>query len=108
MCHRFVVRRSCETWIGNVKVLWCIFASFWLSWGAFWRHFGGLGALLGLILGLLGPLGAPFWPKLAQVGPSWPKIAKKSRFFDFKVRMWDPSWEPKLRKIDIKNDVFFR
>ena len=60
---------SGETWVGNVKVLWCIFASFWLSWAAFWPHFGCLGALLGLILGLLDPLEAPFWPKLGQVGP---------------------------------------
>ena len=29
----------------------------WVSWGAFWRHFGSVGALLGLILG--GSLGAP-------------------------------------------------
>ena len=28
MCHRFVVGRSCGTWIGNVKVLWHILTSF--------------------------------------------------------------------------------
>ena len=50
----------------NVKVLWHIFASFWLSWDAFWSHFGCLGTLLGLILGLSGRPGAAFWPKLAQ------------------------------------------
>ena len=67
-------------------VLGRLLASFWRSWSAFGPHFGSLG---------------PSWHALlAQVGPSWPKIAKKHRFFEFELRMWDPSWEPKLRKID--------
>ena len=101
MCHRFVVRRTCGTWIGNVKVLWRIFASFWMSWDAVWLHFGCLGTLLGLILGLSGPLEAPSWAKMAQ-------DSEKCRFFVFNARIWDPSWDPKSRKIDIKNHVFFR
>ena len=43
--------------------------SFCLLWGAFWPHYGRLGTLFGLNLALLGRLGAPFSPKLAQVGP---------------------------------------
>ena len=49
---------SCE----RVGALW---GSFRLSWDAFWPHFGCLGTLLELILGLSGRLGAAFWPKLA-------------------------------------------
>ena len=56
--------------------------------GRFLRYFGSVGALWGLILGLLGPLGAPFWPKLAQDG-------EKSRFFGFDNRIWVPSWDQK-------------
>ena len=75
-------------------VLGRLLASFWRSWSAFGPHFGSLG---------------PSWHALlAQVGPSWPKIAKKRRFFEFKLRLGDPSWEPKSRKNDVKNDVFFR
>ena len=33
--HRFVVRRTCEIWIGNVQILWCIFAYFGCLEGAF-------------------------------------------------------------------------
>ena len=77
MCHRFGLRRSCETWVGDVKVLWCLFGPFGFLGvpGAVGPHFGSLGAPWGALgphfrsLGaLLGPLGKPFWPKLAQVG----------------------------------------
>ena len=44
-----------------------------LSWGALWPHFFVFGTPCGLILALLGPLGKPFWPKFAQVGPRWVK-----------------------------------
>ena len=57
-----------ETWVGNVKVLWHTFASFWLPWVAFGPHFGSLGASWGGFL--------------AQVGPSWPKITKKIDFLN--------------------------
>ena len=68
---------------GSCEHLGALGESFWLSWNAFWRHFDSLGALFGLILILLGRflasfwlswdvlgrLGTPFSPKLAQVGP---------------------------------------
>ena len=103
--------------------VWCVTGLLWeglvrlglVMWrfcGAFLRHFGCLGAPFGVILAVLERFWASFWVSWALLarpfGPSWPKIAKKGRFFDFDFRMWDPSWEPKLRKIDIKNDVFFR
>ena len=59
--------------------------SFWLSWGAFWPHFGSLGTLVGPILALLGRLGTPFSPKLAQVGP---RYRKNPRFLDLISGSW--------------------
>ena len=58
-----------------LTVLGCLLVSFWLSWDALGPHFGSLGASWGGFL--------------AQVGPSWPKIAKKNRFFEFDLRIWD-------------------
>ena len=108
MCHRFGVRRSCETWIGDVKVLWCFFGSFCLSWDTFGPHFGRLRALVGLVLGRLG-LSWGLWESL--FGLSWPKLAQdseKTRFFEFNVRKLAQVGSQKSRKIDVKNDVFFR
>ena len=109
MCHRFGVRRSCETWVGNVKVLWRLFGSCWLSWDAFWAHFASLGTLLGVILGLSGRLGAPFGTPLGLVlgpsgrlgTPSWLKLTQdgeKTRFFEFEYGLWVPDWDPKINK----------
>ena len=51
-----------------LTVLGCLLVSFWLSWDALGPHFGSLGASWGGFL--------------AQVGPSWPKIAKKIDFLN--------------------------
>ena len=66
------------------------------SFGSLGAPFGFILAFLGRLLDpfwlswdVLGRLGTPFLPKLAQVGPSWPKIAKKNRFFEFDLRIWD-------------------
>ena len=77
-----------------------LLASLWLFWGACRPHFGALVASFALVLAVLGRLGAPFGPKLAQDN-------EKSRFFEFKVLIWDSSWEPKIQKNDVRNDVFF-
>ena len=105
--HRFGLRRSCETWIGDVKVLSCFFGSFSLSGDTFGPHFGRLGVLVGLILGLLG-LSWSLWESL--FGLSWPKLAQdseKTRFFEFDFRKLAQVGSQKSRKIDVKNDVFF-
>ena len=74
-------------------VFWCVSAllgrlstSFWLSWDGFGSHFGSLGASWGALV--------------PQIGPSWPKIAKKVDFFSFDYGFGVPSWTPKSRKID--------
>ena len=90
-----------------VGVLKHFSGSFWLSWAAFSSNFGCLGKLFGLMLALLGYLGAPFWLKLAQVGRSWSKIPKKTSIFGFKYGKLDPSWDRKTRKIEVKTEVFF-
>ena len=64
--------------------------------------------VLGLMLGLLGPLGASFWPKLALVGPGWPKITQKSGFFEFKYRKLAQVGSQKWRKIDAASDMILR
>ena len=90
-----------------VGVLKHFSGSFWLSWGAFSSHFGCLGKLFGVMLALLGYLGAPFLLKLAQVGRSWSKIPKKTSIFGFNLRRGTPSWDRKTGKIEVENDVFF-
>merc|ERR1712005_76901 len=88
MCHRFGVRWSCETWIGDVKVLWCFLGSFCLSWGTFWPYFGRLGTLVGFILGLLGLS----WGLLGSLfGLSWPKLPQDSEKIDF-LNLSSGSW----------------
>ena len=59
------VRRFCEIWIGDVKVLWRFFGSFCLSGDTFGSHFGRLGTAWELILGLLGSRGASWGAVLA-------------------------------------------
>ena len=93
---------------GSCEHLGILGGSFWLSWGAFWPHFGSLGTLVGPILALLGRLGTSWDAFFAQVGPSWPKIAKKTPIFGFAFRIWDPSWDPKTKKIDVGKNVFLR
>ena len=84
--HQFDVgvRRSRETWIGYVKLLWCLFrssgslgASFGIILallGRFWASFGvswvALGNFLASFLVSWGSLGASWGAFLAQVGPS--------------------------------------
>ena len=101
------MRRSCETWIGDVKVLWCFFGPFCLSGDTFGSHFARLGKPWGLMFDLLGPLGALG----RSFGLSWAKLAhdnEKSQFFEFKFLIWASSWYQKSRKIDAQNHVFFR
>ena len=69
MRRGLVMRRFRGDFLAHLGLLGRLLASFWLCWGVFGHHFGSLGELLGLILALLGPLGQPFWPELAQVGP---------------------------------------
>ena len=103
--------------------VWCVTGLLWeglvrlglVMWrfcGAFLRHFGCLGAPFGVILAVLERFWASFWVSWALLarpfGPSWANLVKKGRFFDFNLRLGDPSWEPKSRKNDVKNDVFFR
>ena len=52
-----------------------LLASFALCWGDFGPHFA-LGALLGLILDLLEPLGKPFWPNWPKLAQDGPKLAQ--------------------------------
>ena len=92
--------RSCEgPWGGLVRVLGCLFDSFWLSWGVL----GHLGVLLWPVFGsfwlswgVLGPLGAFFWSLFGALGVSWgaflalrapvqPKLTKKLDFGGFFV-----------------------
>ena len=82
--------------------------SLWLSWGAFWPHFGSLGTLVGPILALLGRLGTSWDAFFAQVGPSWPKIPKKTSIFGFAFRKLAQVGSQKSRKIDAANDIFLR
>ena len=82
--------------------------SLWLSWGAFWPHFSALGTLVGPILALLGRLGTSWDAFFAQVGPSWPKIKKKSSIFAVAPRKLDQVGTQNLKKIDAENDVFLR
>ena len=71
-----------------------LLASFWLSWDACWTHFGSLGTS---------------WDAFfAQVGPSWPKIPKKTWIFEFNLRKLAQVGTQKWRKIDAENDVFLR
>merc|ERR1712078_365877 len=70
-------------WGGNLVLLGRLLASFALSWGVLER------------------LLCPSWPKLAQ-------DSEKSRFFEFDLQIGDPSWDPNLKKIDVKNYVFFK
>ena len=77
--------------------------SLWLSWGAFWPHFGSLGTLVGPILALLGRLGTSWDAFFAQVGPSWPKIAKKIDFLKVRPRFGHQvgtQVDPRLSKIE--------
>ena len=86
------------------KHFWCI--------GALWGgQFGSLGTPFGLICALLGHLLASFWLSWGVLErllcPSWPKFAQDSEkklFFECDARIWDPSWDPKIKKIDI---IFF-
>ena len=71
-----------------------LLASLWLSWGAFGPHFASLET--------------PWDAILAQLGPCWPNMAKKTRFFEFELRKLAQVGKPKSRKIDVKNDVFLR
>ena len=82
--------------------------SLWLSWGAFWPHFGSLGTLVGPILALLGRLGTSWDAFFAQVGPSSPKITKKTLIFQFALRKLAQVGTQKLRKIDAASDIFLR
>ena len=93
--------RSCEH-------LGILGGSFWLSWGAFWPHFGSLGTLVGPILALLGRLGTSWDAFFAQVGPSWPKIPKKTSIFGFDFRKLAQVGSQKSRKIHAANDIFLR
>ena len=94
-------RRSCGTCEGFVVpfgpilvLLGRLLALFWLSWDTFGPHFGSLGASWDALL--------------AQVGPRWPKMAKKTSIFLIIFRKLAQVGRPKSRKIDVKNDVFFR
>merc|ERR1712078_669175 len=88
------LRKSCETGMDSVKVLWRLLNSFCLSWDTFGLHFR--------------PLESSWDAILAQLGPSWPKMPKKTSIFGFDFRSWHQVGSPKSRKIDVKNDVFFR
>ena len=82
-------------------------ASLWLSWDAFGPHFGSLGTSWGGFL--------------AQVGPSWPKIAKKIDFLNLspgfgtklgpklgpKLAQDPPKSRPKPEKSDIEKQHSF-
>ena len=82
-------------------------------------HCGSLGAPFGLILALLGRLLDPFWlswdvlghlgtpfsPKLAQVGP---RYRKKTSIFGFALRKLAQVGSQKSRKIHAANDIFSR
>ena len=82
--------------------------SLWLSWGAFWPHFGSLGTLVGPILALLGRLGTSWDAFFAQVGPSSPKITKKTLIFQFDLRKLAQVGTQKLRKNRCPSDIFLR
>ena len=85
----------------------------------FGGHLGSLGAPFGSILAFLedflascwrrlGSLGASWGAFWAQVGPSRPKIPKKTSIFEFELRKLAQVGTPKSRKIDVKSDVFLR
>ena len=93
---------------GSCEHLGVLGGSFWLSWGAFWPHFGSLGTLVGPILALLGRLGTSWDAFFAQVGPSSPKITKKTLIFQFNLRKLAQVGTQKLRKIDAASDIFLR
>ena len=90
-------------------------------WGHLEAHLGLLESPFGFVLPLLvrflalfwlswvvlGRLRATFSPKLAQVGPSWPKIPKKTSIFGFNFRKLAQVGTQKSKKIYVKNDVFF-
>ena len=97
------------------------FASFWLFWDAFWPHFGTLGASWGTFWPHFGALGASWGGFLAQVGPSWPKIAKKIDFLNLtcglgtklgpklgpKLAQDPPKSRPKPEKSDVEKQHIF-
>ena len=81
--------------------------------GRFWPHLHSLGAPCGLILALLGRLLASFWLSWGVLErllcPSWPKFAQdneKHSIFEFDFRIWDPSWDPKIKKSTSKTMFF--
>ena len=90
-----------------LTVLGCLLVSFWLSWDALGPHFGSLGASWGGFL--------------AQVGPSWPKIAKKIDFLNLtcgsgtklgpklgpKLAQDLPKSRPEPQKIKVKKQHIF-
>ena len=82
-------------------------------------HFGSLGSPFGLILPLLGHFLASFLALLgrrgaswnvfwAQVGPSRPKMPKRTSIFGFTFRSWHQVGTQKSRKIDAENDFILR
>ena len=77
-------------------LFWLVLALLGRVWDAFGPHFGSLGAS---------------WDAfLAQVGPSWPKRAKKVDFFNL-TSAYGPDLGPKLgpqiEKNRCQNHVFF-
>ena len=77
-------------------------------------HFGSLGAPFGLILALLGRLLDPFWLSWDVLGhlgtPFLPKLAQDS---EKKIDFWiclpevGSSWEPKIEKNPCRERHFF-
>ena len=93
---------------GSCEHLGAFGGSFWLSWLAFWSHFAFLGTLFGFILALLGRHGTSWDAFFAQVGPSSPKITKKTLIFQFDLRKLAQVGTQKLRKIDAASDIFLK
>ena len=75
-----------------LAVLGRLLASFRLSWEASGPHFGSLGASWGALL--------------AQVGPSWPKIAKKIDFLNLNPEV-GLKLEAKKREKSMPKSMFF-